>query len=103
MLLDERIQNWKKKNNSSLPLMYKFQTKSLVGFKMNFDQKKKKSILEEKIYKNNKKHFKQRMTEGFHCGQWLRIRLAMHKTLVQSLVPEDPHAEGPLSLRATTN
>ena len=30
------------KNNSSLPLMYKFQTKSLVGFKMNFDQKKKK-------------------------------------------------------------
>ena len=84
--------------------MYKFQTKSLVGFKMNFDQKKKKkSILEEKIYKNNKKHFKQRMTEGFHCGQWLRIRLAMHKTLVQSLVPEDPHAEGPLSLRATTN
>ena len=32
----------KKKNNSSLPLMYKFQTKSLVGFKMNFDPPQKK-------------------------------------------------------------
>ena len=71
---------------------------------MNFDQKKKKkSILEQKIYKNNKKHFKQRMIEGFRCGQWLRIRLAMQEILVQSLVLEDPHAEGPLNLWATTN
>ena len=62
---------------------------------MNFE---KKSILEEKIYKNNKKHFKQRMTEGFRCGQWLRIHPAMQETRVQSLVQEGPHAEGPLSL-----
>ena len=30
----------KPKNNSSLPLMYKFQTKSLMGFKINFEKKK---------------------------------------------------------------
>ena len=50
MLLDERIQNWKKKNNSSLPLMYKFQTKSLVGFKMNFDPPKKKRVFLKRKY-----------------------------------------------------
>ena len=30
--------------------MYKFQTKSLVGFKMNFDQKKKKRVFWKRKY-----------------------------------------------------
>lgn len=55
MFLDERTQYCKEAN--SLQLMDKFQRKSLAGFSIKFEKKKKKAIQEKKTCRNNKKKF----------------------------------------------